>query len=91
MESKLVALEIHEPSRHYTLSESGWYSIQVQGHIDASWSEWFDGLDIQHGAVGRTLLTGRIVDQAALNGLLNKIYDLGFPLLSVARVEPRIE
>ncbi|NTW00825.1 MAG: hypothetical protein HGA19_05875, partial [Oscillochloris sp.] len=44
-----------------------------------------------HGAVGRTVLTGRIVDQAALNGLLNKIYDLGFPLLSVARVESHIE
>ncbi|NTU86110.1 MAG: hypothetical protein HGA45_43420 [Chloroflexales bacterium] len=66
----------------------GWYHIQVQGHLDAHWSEWLDGLAIQHEAAGRTLLTGWIADQAALNGLLNKLYALGLPLLSVAQAEP---
>jgi hypothetical protein len=87
MESRPVACEPSPPDRA-TLRESGWYRIQVQGHIGACWSEWFDGLDIQPEAAGRTLLTGRVADQAALNGLLNKIYDLGLPLLSVARAEP---
>lgn len=75
-----------EPSGN--LLASGWYRIEVQGRLDAHWSEWLDGLAVAHEAAGRTLLTGYIVDQAALHGLLNKLYDLGLPLLSVSRAEP---
>ncbi len=60
-----------------------YYSIRVKGHLDSTWSEWFDGLTIANVADGETVLTGEIVDQAALHGLLNKVRDLGLPLLAV--------
>lgn len=70
------------------LAEGGWYCIEVRGHLDPRWSEWLGGLSICHTPAGRTRLCGRIADQAALNGLLNTIYDLGLPLLGLARSEP---
>lgn len=90
MKSEPVVHERPSFSSHSiaSLSEPGWYRIKVQGLLDASWSDWFDDLAVEHEAAGRTLLTGLVVDQAALNGLLNKLYALGLPLLSVSRVEP---
>jgi hypothetical protein len=61
------------------------YQIRVRGLLDESWSEWMDGLAVEPQAHGETLLAGPIRDQAALHGLLNKIRDLGLPLVSVKR------
>jgi hypothetical protein len=63
------------------------YTIRIKGHLGAQWAEWFDGLTITLHADGDTLLTGPIVDQAALHGLLRKVRDLGLPLISVNRTE----
>lgn len=59
--------------------------IRVKGRIDERWSEWFEGLSIRHTDQGETVLSGRVVDQAALYGLLAKLWDLGLPLLSVVQ------
>ena len=64
------------------------YQIRIKGHLGSQWSEWFEGLTITLEENGETLLTGPVVDQAALHGLLKKIRDLGMPLVSVNRVEP---
>ncbi|MCB0194629.1 MAG: hypothetical protein KDJ65_21945 [Anaerolineae bacterium] len=64
------------------------YHIRVKGHLDASWSNWFNGLQITCREDGATDLVGPIADQASLYGLLLKIRDLSLPLLSVNRVEP---
>ena len=57
--------------------------IRVKGQIDEHWSEWFDDLTITHTDQNETVLTGLVVDQAALHGLLAKVRDLGLPLVSV--------
>ena len=59
------------------------YQIRIKGHLGHQWTEWFDGLTITQEEDGDTLLTGPVVDQAALHGLLKKVRDLGMPLLSV--------
>ena len=58
-------------------------SIAVAGLVDPAWSDWFDGLQIQHQSNGTTLLEGPLRDQASLHGYLTKIRDLALPLLSV--------
>jgi hypothetical protein len=63
------------------------YQIRIKGHLDKEWSAWFEGLTITLEEAGETLLTGPVVDQAALHGLLKKVRDLGLPLLSINRVE----
>ena len=65
------------------LTESVTYQIRVKGHLERNWSEWFEGLSISWEKPDETLLSGQIADQAALHGILNKIRDLGLPLLSV--------
>lgn len=65
--------------------EVAFYEIRVQGVLDESWSEWLGGLDVQPSTSGVTVLAGPIRDQAALHGLLNKIRDLGLPLLGVEK------
>lgn len=62
------------------------YQIRVKGHLGEQWAEWFGGLSITLENNGETLLTGPLVDQAALYGLLKKVRDLGLPLLSVMLV-----
>ena len=62
--------------------------IRIQGHLDERWADWFEGLTITREDNGETRLTGRVVDQAALHGLLRKVRDLGLPLISVNRLEP---
>jgi len=69
----------HEPER---------YEICIKGHLDDKWAGWFEGLTITREDNGETLLTGPVVDQAALHGLLRKVRDLAMPLLSVTRVRP---
>jgi hypothetical protein len=64
------------------------YQIRIKGHLSNQWTDWFDGLTITLEEDGETLLTGPVVDDAALHGLLKKVRDLGTPLLSVNRVEP---
>ena len=59
------------------------YQIRLEGHLGGQWSGWFEGMAITLEESGSTLLTGPIVDQAALHGLLKKVRDLGMPLLSV--------
>src|SRR6266568_5175908 len=63
------------------------YQIRIKGHLGREWTNWFGGLTIRLTDNGETLLTGPVVDQAALHGLLRKVRDLGVPLLSVSRVE----
>lgn len=63
------------------------YQIRLKGHLDARWSDWFDGLALSHQANGTTLLEGPVVDQAALHGLLVRICDLGLPLISIHVIE----
>jgi hypothetical protein len=65
------------------LSEPMVYQIRIKGHLDGRWTDWFGGLTITLEENGDTLLTGPVVDQAALHGLLRKVRDLGMPLLSV--------
>jgi len=65
----------------------GIYHIRVKGNLDQRWSDWFDGFGITPQAGDETLLSGPVADQAALHGLLNKIRDLGLPLLLVKREE----
>ena len=64
------------------------YQIRIKGHLDRGWTDWFEGLTIQLADNGETLLTGSVVDQAALHGLLRKVRDVGLPLLSVMCVTP---
>jgi hypothetical protein len=64
------------------------YEIRIKGHLDSRWAYWFEDLTITLEDNGDTRLTGPVVDQAALFGLLKKVRDTGMPLLSVNRVEP---
>ena len=59
------------------------YRIRIKGQLDSQWTDWFEGLTITLDDNGDTLLTGSVIDQAALHGLLKKIRDLGIPLISV--------
>jgi hypothetical protein len=68
--------------------EAGRYEIRLTGHLDAHWTAWFDGLTVSHEGDGTTVISGSIVDQAALHGVLQRVRDLGLPLVSVVRVEP---
>ena len=64
------------------------YQIRIEGHLGPGWTDWFGGMSITQQEGGETLLTGPVVDQAALHGLLRKVRDLGIPLISAVRVEP---
>jgi len=64
------------------------YQITLEGRLGSQWTAWFEGFTITQEESGNTLLTGAVVDQAALFGLLRKVRDLGLPLISLARIEP---
>jgi hypothetical protein len=64
------------------------YQIRIKGHLGQQWRDWFEGLTITLEEGGDTLLTGPVVDQAALHGLLKKVRDLGLTLVSVSPVKP---
>ena len=74
--------------KHY---QNQCYEIRLKGHLDDRWTDWFEGLTITLEEDGDTLLTGPVVDQAALHGLLKKVRDLGMPLVSVSPLEPDLE
>ena len=67
--------------------EPGQYEIRLKGHLDARWADRFEGLSFTHASDGTTILSGPIVDQAALHGLLRKVRDLGLPLVAVIYIE----
>ena len=64
------------------------YQIRIKGQLDSQWTDWFEDLAITLEDNGDTLLTGPVVDQAALYGLLKKVRDLGLPLVSVCPIDP---
>ena len=64
------------------------YEIRLRGHLDSRWEAWFDGLSLSNENDGTTIIGGPVVDQAALHGLLQKVRDLGLPLVSVTQVQP---
>ena len=68
--------------------QPGWYEIRLKGHLDARWAAWFDGLSLTHERDGTTIIHGPVADQAALHGLLQKVRDVGLPLVSVMPVAP---
>jgi hypothetical protein len=70
--------------------EPGLYEIRIRGHLDARWADRFGGMTITLAENGETLLTGPVIDQAALHGLLKKVRDLGLPLVSVNPVRPSL-
>lgn len=69
--------------------ESGLYEIRLKGHLDARWTDWFEGMSFTHKSDGTTILCGPVADQAELHGLLRKVRDLGLPLVSVIQVHPK--
>jgi hypothetical protein len=68
--------------------DAGRYEIRVKGHLDPRWSAWFDGLSLTNESDGTTALRGPVVDQAALHGLLQRVRDVGLPLISVTQLDP---
>ena len=64
------------------------YEIKIEGHLGTQWKDWFDGMTMNLDENGGTVLTGPVVDQSALHGLLKKVRDLGMPLISVNRIVP---
>ena len=69
--------------------QPGQYEIRIRGHLDDKWAGWFEGLTIAREDNGDTRLTGAVVDQAALHGVLRKVRDLGLHLVSVIRVDAK--
>jgi hypothetical protein len=78
---------MNEVNQKLTLAQPATYQIKVPGHLDESWSDWTGGMTItlENGDDGppTTILTGTVADQAALQGLLRRLYSLGLPLISV--------
>jgi hypothetical protein len=68
--------------------DQGWYRIRVQGRLDQRWSTWFDGMSLTGDEDGTTVLRGRVGDQAALHGVIEKVRDLGLTLLEVIHEAP---
>lgn len=63
------------------------YEIRLNGHLQARWAAWFDGLTLTHESDGTRVLAGRVADHVALHGVLSRVRDLGLPLVSVLQVD----
>ncbi len=70
---------------HSKLGQPKIYQIRIMGHLGPQWSDWFEGMTITPQDNGDTCVTGPVIDQSALHGLLRKVRDLGLPLLSIMR------
>lgn len=79
--------ETHESTEEH--HEPDLYEIRLKGHLDIRWAERFEGLSLTCNNDGTTILTGPVVDQASLHGLLRKVRDIGLPLVSVIQVNPK--
>src|SRR5215208_6804776 len=66
--------------------EGGRYEIRLTGHLDSRWAAWFDGLTVGQESDGITVLSGPVADQASLHGVIQRVRDLGLPLISVTQV-----
>jgi hypothetical protein len=83
--------DFEEPAERVRPAECGGsqrYEICVRGRLGERWAAWFDGLDVTADTNGTTVLSGDVVDQAALHGLLHKLRDIGLPLVSLRSVSP---
>jgi hypothetical protein len=76
------------PDNHQPQTRAAWYEIRVQGHLEQRWAVRFDAMTLTTEDGGTTCITGAVADQAALQGQLRQISDLGLSLLSVRRVDP---
>jgi len=65
------------------------YQIRIRGHLDSHWTNWFGNMTISLENNGDTIVTGPVVDQAALHGLLKRVRDLGMPLISVNQIKEK--
>ena len=72
-----------------TGAHGGLFEIYVKGHLDESWTDWLEGMEMKLLDNGEMILTGHIGDQAALMGILNKLYGLNLALLSVSEVDQK--
>ena len=79
---------VHSYLQGMQADESTEYQIRVIGHLDVRWSVWFDGLRLTTESDGTTIISGPVVDQAALHGLLQMLRDIGMPLISITQVSP---
>jgi len=81
------------PTMSDTRAPSGWpdeagiYEIRLAGLLEARWAVWFDGMTLTQASDGTTIIRGQITDQAALHGLLQRVRDLGLPLLSLTQTQ----
>lgn len=83
--------DINKSGQETNVSQSKVYQIRIKGHLRSRWKEWFEGLTITIEEDGNTLLTGSLIDQASLHGILKKVRDLGMPLLSVNIVDDNLQ
>ena len=74
-------------SNERNADRAGRYEIRLQGHLTSRWESWFDGLAVTNDRDGITVISGDVADQSALHGLLQKVRDVGLPLLSVTRTD----
>jgi hypothetical protein len=76
-----------QPSASHS-RDHGRFEIRIEGHLEPRWVAWFDGMTLTAEDGGITCIHGTVVDQAALHGLLQKLRDVGLPLISVIHAEP---
>ena len=86
--SQCGAIMTDEQRPNPDLKQPTAYQIRIKGHLGVEWADWFEGMTITLEEDGDTLLTGALVDQAALHGVLKKVRDLGMPLVSVCPAKP---
>jgi hypothetical protein len=79
-------MDKEDRNAHFSCCGGAYFEIRVKGHLSSQWSDWLEGLEVKLLDNGEMILSGTIVDQAALMGVLNKLYRLNLTLLSVSAV-----